>query len=76
MNIKQEKPSGSRKLKRLHIKNRGVGENEINTIKTRKNTEYAIAALDILEVEKYHGSNERILGIIKYQFKDLKDIFR
>lgn len=38
--------------------------------------EYAIAALDILKVEKYHGSNERILGIIKYQFKDLKDIFR
>lgn len=38
--------------------------------------EYAIAALDILGIEKYHGSNERILGMIKYQFKDLKDIFR
>ncbi|BFK77002.1 hypothetical protein I3500192B8_14910 [Acidaminococcus intestini] len=38
--------------------------------------EYAIAALDILGIEKYHGSNKRILGMIQYRFKDLENIFR
>lgn len=35
--------------------------------------EYAIAALDILGIEKYCGTNKRILGMIKYRFEDVKD---
>ncbi|WP_337384217.1 hypothetical protein [Acidaminococcus timonensis] len=37
--------------------------------------EYAIAALDILGIEKYTGTNKRILGMIKYRFEDVKNVF-
>ena len=36
-------------------------------------SEYAIAALDILGIEKYKGTNKRIIETIKYRFEDIKN---